>query len=290
MSDLTIPVKLAVAVAREKGRRDAWVNDLPSTIAGLADRWELQVMAPYEPGGECAWVAPARNTAGDDLVLKVGWAHDEGEHEADGLRAWSGQGTVLLLADHREGNTNALLLERCRPGTELGRSLPEEQQDEIVAGLLQRLWLEPGTGHPFRPLQQMCDAWADEHLADPRPPDLDAGLDREGVALFRSLPADADREVLLLTDLHAANILAAEREPWLVIDPKPYVGDPHYDPIQHLLNCQERLTADPHGLADRMADLCEIDRERFRLWLFARCVIESSWWPGMAEVATKLAP
>ena len=44
--------------------------------------------------------------------------------------------------------------------------------------------------------------------------------------LFTSLPGTADRRVLLCTDLHAGNVLAAQRRPWLVIDPKPYVGDP----------------------------------------------------------------
>jgi streptomycin 6-kinase len=39
----------------------------------------------------------------------------------------------------------------------------------------------------------------------------------------------APLEVLLATDLRAANILRAEREPWLVIDPKPFAGDPAYD-------------------------------------------------------------
>jgi streptomycin 6-kinase len=40
--------------------------------------------------------------------------------------------------------------------------------------------------------------------------------------------------VLLCTDLHADNILAALRAPWLVIDPKPYAGDPAYDVRQHM--------------------------------------------------------
>jgi streptomycin 6-kinase len=32
-------------------------------------------------------------------------------------------------------------------------------------------------------------------------------------------------DVLLATDLHAGNVLRAQRQPWLVIDPKPFVGD-----------------------------------------------------------------
>ncbi len=54
--------------------------------------------------------------------------------------------------------------------------------------------------------------------------------------------------MLLATDLHAGNVLRAEREPWLVIDPKPFVGDPTYDALQHMLNCDDRLRADPVGL------------------------------------------
>jgi streptomycin 6-kinase len=46
--------------------------------------------------------------------------------------------------------------------------------------------------------------------------------------LFRSLPCSADRSALLCTDIHPGNILASQREPWLAIDPKPYLGDPTY--------------------------------------------------------------
>jgi streptomycin 6-kinase len=59
------------------------------------------------------------------------------------------------------------------------------------------------------------------------------------------------RRVLLATDLHAMNVLAATRQPWLAIDPKPYVGDPHYDPVQHLLNCEQRPRLRP--LVPRLA-------------------------------------
>jgi streptomycin 6-kinase len=96
--------------------------------------------------------------------------------------------------------------------------------------------------------------------------------------------------VLLCTDLHAGNVLAAQREPWLVIDPKPYVGDPTYDALQHILNSRARLQANPRDLVSRIADLLDLDAERLLLWLFARCVQESSDWPGLAEVARRIAP
>ncbi len=160
----------------------------------------------------------------------------------------------------------------------------------MIAGLLRRLWIAPPAGSAFRPLQEMCERWADdfaERLAA-SPSVVDSGLAREGMALFRAMPVDAHRAVLLLTDLHAGNVLAARREPFLVCDPKPYVGDPAYDATQHLLNCAERLHADPAGLADRMADLLEVDPVRLRRWLFARCVHESPGDPPLADVARRL--
>jgi len=287
---LTIPSNLALSVAKwgDERLRD-WLARLPTIVDELADRWSLRTSEPFEPGGDCSWVARVRDPAGQSLVLKVGFRHVESEHEAAGLLEWGGDGAVLLHDATEDDDTLALLLEACDPGTELGRQEPEDRQDEIVVGLLRRLWREPSEGHPFRPLQEMCDQWADEYASKPDQR-LDAGIARDGLSLFRDLARTADQSVLLLTDLHGANILAARREPWLVIDPKPYVGDPCYDLLQHMLNCQERLTADPVGLARRMADLAELDADRVLLWLFARCVQESPDWPGTADLARRLAP
>jgi len=135
----------------------------------------------------------------------------------------------------------------------------------------------------------MCEQWASGYERRPHP-DLDPGLVRVGLDLFRSLPATAAEQRLLVTDLHAGNVLAAEREPWLVIDPKPYVGDPAYDVLQHMLNCRGRLVTDPFALATRLAGLTGVDPERLRHWLFARLVVESAWWPDAADLAVRLAP
>ena len=177
-----------------------------------------------------------------------------------------------------------LLLERCVPGTPLaGR--PEPEQDAVIAALLPRLWRDPPAGHSFRPLRDLCEAWADAFERAPRAANLDPSLADEGIELFRSLPETADRQVLLCTDLHAGNVLAAQREPWLMIDPKPYVGDPTYDALQHLLNCDARLRTDPHGLAKHWAELLGLDGDRLLLWLFARCVQESAEFPALADIA-----
>jgi len=286
---LELPQNLAAEARAED--RDGWLARLGDQVASLASRWSLTLGAPFQPGGATAWVAPARSVDFGDVVLKVAWRHPEAEHEADGLRAWDGDGSVRVYAFEELGDSLALLLERCSPGTPLA-ARPEHEQDIVIAGLLQRLWRAPTLGYAFRPLQQMCDAWADrfDRTVSEGVVELEPGLARDGATLFRALPGTSPRNVLLCTDLHAGNVLAAMREPWLVIDPKPYVGDPTYDALQHMLNCDERLQSDPRGFGRRVAELLELDSERLLLWLFARCVVESADWPGLARVAVELAP
>ncbi|HWB22358.1 MAG TPA: aminoglycoside phosphotransferase family protein [Gaiellaceae bacterium] len=257
-------------------------------IEHLQARWSLTVGAPFDSVEvSCAWVAPAALAGGGTVVLKLGMPHLEGEREIDGLRFWNGDPTVRLLAADDE--LNAMLLERCEPGTPL-RALPEPEQDIVVAGLLRRLWRPVPSPHPFRTLAEMTAAWtgATHEVADSW---ADAGLVEEGLRLFEELPRTAPSEVLLATDLHAGNVLRAEREPWLVIDPKPFVGDPAYDVTQHLMNC-ERLQSQPLALVHRLADLLGLDRERVRLWTFARAAAELQDGSGkrFLPVAKALAP
>ena len=73
----------------------------------------------------------------------------------------------------------------------------------------------------------------------------DAGLVEEGLRLMKELARPDPTDAILATDLHAGNVLRSQREPWLAIDPKPFVGDRAYDPVQHLINCETRLWGYP---------------------------------------------
>jgi streptomycin 6-kinase len=203
--------------------------------------------------------------------------HMEAEHEILGLRFWDGNPTVRVLESDKVAG--AMLLERCSPGTSL-RELPEPEQDGIIAGLLRRLWRRVPSPHPFRPLSVMGRALGAGNVS--RRQAVDGSRFGDGrVATFAELSPPRSGDVLLATDLHAGNVLRAEREPWLVIDPKPFVGDPCYDVTQHLFNCQGRVLADPAGTVRRIADLLEVDSERVRLWAFARAAAEprDDWEP-----------
>jgi streptomycin 6-kinase len=278
------------AACRSTLDRMAWLRRLPDTLRDLQRRWSLTVGTPFEgENASCAWVAPVQLADGTSAVLKLGMPHMEAEHEIDGLRFWNGEPTVRLL--QADDDLRAMLLERCEPGTAL-RALAEPEQDIVIAHLLRRLRRRPSEPHPFRPLSAMLAYWSDETLADAKQW-RDPALVRDGLDLFKELPRTAPTEVLLATDLHAGNVLEAQREPWLVIDPKPFVGDPAYDATQHLLNCDARLRSDPDGTISRFADLLGLDHERVRLWTFARAAAESrdDWKnDGLMKLARAIAP
>jgi len=286
---LTIPNSLA-ASCRGSPERTAWLGGLPDLVNDLRRRWSLTLGAPFDgPEVSAAWVAPANRANGTPAVLKVLMPHMEADHEIDGLRFWNGDPTVRLLeADDPLG---AMLLERCEPGTWL-RKRPEPEQDVVIAGLLRRMWRVPTEPHPFQPLAEMIDLWVEESKEnEARWPE--AGLVREGLRMFEELVQGPEAgHVLLATDLHAGNVLRAQREPWLVIDPKPFVGDPAYDATQHLLNGEERLMNAPFATIERFADLLQVDAERVRLWLFARTAAENRdvWGDSWTEVARALRP
>ncbi len=145
----TVPQYLAGTARGDQGVRD-WIARLPQIVAALADRWSLRVGEPFQPGGQCSWTAPVTDPAGASLVLKVGFRFPGGEErdEAAGLRLWHGNGAVRLHAAHESDSAYALLIERCLPGTPLGQALPEPEQDQVITGLLGRLWAQPHTAYP----------------------------------------------------------------------------------------------------------------------------------------------
>ena len=265
MYNIPIPERITTN-CRQTVDGAAWLDQLPNAITDLKQRWSLTLSPPFEEEASCSWVAPCFRQDGTPAVLKLGLPHMEAENEIDGLLFWDGNPTVFVLEADLE--LNAILLERCEPGVTL-REQPENEQDQVIARLLKRLWRALPEVHPFRPLSEMIAAWVKESAeqADCLP---DAGLAKEGLRIFEVLLNDAPSDVLLATDLHAGNVLRAQREPWLVIDPKPFYGDSTYDATQHLLNCKERLHSKPSTTIGRFADLLGVDPERVRLWTFAR--------------------
>ncbi len=225
---------------------------------------------PFDGGVASALVAPARMRDGEDVVLKVQEPHRESEHEAEALRLWDGDGAVRLLDEEPE--EHALLLERCVPGTPLSAAGAEPALDVFVE-LLPRLWKPAGS--PFRSLAAEAAWWAGS-LEDTwerfgRPFErklLDAALDA-----LQDLPRTQGPQVLLHQDLHGDNVLAAQREPWLAIDPKPLAGEREFG-IAPIVRSRElgHSRADVLGRFDRLVSDLSLERERARGWTIGQTI------------------
>jgi streptomycin 6-kinase len=240
-----------------------WLERVPDLLSECADEWGLRLGEPY-PAGAAGYVVRAELPDGAPVVLKIIYPHREAEHEAAALAAWDGDGAVRLL-EYDEVRW-AMLLERCEPGTLLARIDPNEALGVLI-GLLPRIWLE--RAEPFRTLADEAAWWVDDLPGEwetaGRPferPLLDDVIDR-----LESLSASQGEQVLLHQDLHGDNVLAAEREPWLVIDPKPLIGEREFAiaPIVRDFELGHSRRETLHRF-DRLTSELGLDRERARGW------------------------
>ena len=257
----------------------AFVDLLPGRVRDLLDDWQL--VGDGDPlHGYCALVVPVR-TAGDrPAMLKVGFHDEESEHEHLALQHWHGRGAVRLLrADPARG---ALLLERLHQ-EDLG-DVWDLEACEIVAGLYRKLHV-PAVPQ-LRTLTSYVERWSADLAGLPRSAPLPRRLVEQAVSLSRDLVADdGSTGTLIHTDLHYGNVLAADREPWLAIDPKPVSGDPHYEPAPMLWNRLDELTAGTGqtlrtGLRQRfhrLVDAAELDERRARDWVVVRMMHNALW-------------
>jgi streptomycin 6-kinase len=277
-----IPERLGELASFPGGRE--WLERLPRLVAECAEQWSLELEQPY-PYANVSVVYPA-----GDVVLKVGFPHWESEHEAAALAHWDGDGAVRLHAYDAE--RNALLLERCRPGTSL-LELPEEEGYAAAARVLRRLWRRPAPpDHPFTPIARTAARWERElpewWEAAGRP--FERELLDDGVRALRELPPTQPELVVCHQDFHRQNVLAAEREAWLTIDPKPVVAERAFDTAALIRDGP----GDPQRRLELLAAELGLDRERMRGWAIAHTLAwgfdedERRVHQSMIEIARRL--
>ncbi len=275
VAEVVIPAKLArVVVAWEGDSGRKWLERLPSLVAELASEWDLELDDPFEPGGNISWVAPARRRSdGVEGVLKLQHPHPESAPEAAALAAWDGDGAVRLFAD--DPRRHALLIECCRPGHPLGDEPDPLVVARVGAAIGARLHaVPPPAGLPT--LASVLRTWADEvegRLEAHAWPD--PGLARRALETMRHRPDACAHPVLLHGDLNPTNLLAATREPWLAIDPKPMVGDPAHDGPRLVTQPDPLVEPDPAAVVARrlalVADGLSVERDALLEW----CLVDS---------------
>ena len=240
-----------------------WHERIPDLVAECAEDWGLRLGEPYEPGA-AGYAVRAELPDRRPVVLKLIYPHRESEHEADALAVWDGQGAVKLLA--LDDGRDAMLLERCEPGETLGAAGPDVALEVLIV-LLPRLWI--AVREPFHTLEDEASWWMgylpEQWERSGRT--IERRLVDAAVDALSSLSQSQGEQVLLHQDLHGDNVLAAEREPWLVIDPKPLIGEREFAvaPIVRSFELGHSKRDAVYRL-DRLTDDLGLDRERARGW------------------------
>jgi streptomycin 6-kinase len=263
------------AMAARGPEWQTWVEGLPKLVASQLDEWNLTVDGAATHGF-CSIVLPVRTVDAVPAVLKVGFPDTESEHEHLALRRWAGNGAVRLLS--AEPHRRAMLLERLQ--TRNLNELWDVEACEVVASMYSRIHV-PALPQ-LRRLTDLVERWTTDLDALPRNAPIPRRLVEQAIALGRDLSADpASTGTLIHTDLHYENVLAAEREPWLAIDPKPVNGDPHYEIAPMLWNRWDELAGDTRdGVRRRfyaLVDAAGLSDDRARAWVVVRMIHNAMW-------------
>ncbi len=256
----------------------AWLSRLPSLIEQCERRWQLEVMPPFSPQSH-SYVAPAVRHDGTEVVLKLGVPHAQLTTEIEALRTFDGHGAARLI--EADADLGAMVLERIQPGLSLSRVEDDQRATSIAADVMRRLWQPPPADHSFPTvgdraagLSKLRDMFAGG--TGPIP----ASLVERAEALCSELMDSMGDRVLLHGDLHHYNILSAEREPWLAIDPDGVDGEREFELWQFMRNRLERSQDAKRALprlVDQFVDELGLDRERIVGWGLAQSVL-SLWW------------
>ena len=270
-----IPAGLLVVASRGQDWAD-WLDRLPRLVRELLDEWRLQVdgTAAY---GNCALVVPVHADR-RRAVLKVQFPHWDAETEHLALRDWAGNGAVQLLrADPRRF---ALLLERLE-SRDL-TTIDALDACEIVGRTYKRLHVPAGP--QYRTLSGELRRWVEGFRQLPASAPVPHRYVEQAISLAEDFVADPATDGRLIhTDLHYENMLAADREPWLVIDPKPLSGDPHFEVAPLIWNRWGEVAA-AHDLRFAVqqrfwtaVDAAGFDEDRARAWVIVRQMLNVLW-------------
>jgi streptomycin 6-kinase len=304
MTEYDVPTYFAAFIAEYFGERGAaWLVELPSLLAQYARGWDLDLLPPFA-GLSFNYVAPVVRADGSPAVLKVGLPEEEAQTGIAFLRQCNGDGAVCLL--EADAEHCALLMERAFPGIPLTCLEDDDTATGIAAEVMRGLWRPVPATHSFIPVVRRLQAFARVRQmhgggAGPLPERALSRAEELAVELLASAPY----ERVLHGDLHHDNIVAAQRAPWLAIDPKGLVGDPGYETGALMNNPYGRMetwTAPARQFARRAEILAErlgYPRERIVAWSYTQAVVSASWevaagtvryrsWVARAEVLATL--
>lgn len=265
----------------EKGQQ--WLDHLPELLASLEQRWSIRVQPPF-PDLSYNYVAPAVCADGTQVVLKAWIDNPELRSEMAALAHFNGRRYARLIASAPE--LGAMLIERLVPGVPLAELEDDDEATRIAATLMRETWTPapddasgvfPTLEKWSRGFQRLRKEFGGG--TGPFSPKMVEKAER----LFIDLQAFAAPPVLLHGDLHHWNILSAQREPWLALDPKGVIGEPAFEPAQIFLNRWPKdhgnnaIKAQAERRLAIFSEVLGMDPQRIMAWTFAKSML-SAWW------------
>jgi streptomycin 6-kinase len=249
--------------------------------------WSLDLEMPAS--SSVSAVVHARDSAKNPVTLKLLVDASEFAAEREALIAFGGRGSIRLIAEAPA--MSALLLERAVPGDALSALVKTGQEDlanQAAADVMHRLKTPASKSqvdeltHIGSEAMATLERYVHVYGTTPSGPITGRQI-AQARSLIDALQQSEEAVVLLHADLHHDNLLAAERERWLAIDPKGRIGDPAAELAAFIRNPIDHLATvtDFAGLLRRrvsqLIELLDYDRERVLAWTIGLATVAACW-------------
>jgi len=275
---IELPEKLIqtlLNVYQEKAK--LWLAGLAELIDFCEAKWSFQLLKTTYPLS-FNYVAPVIYNNGSGAVLKLGVPNKEFSTEIAALQLFNGNGMVRLIDS--DADKGILLLEHIMPGETLKSIHNDQQATLIAADVMRKIRIPAPLNSTFATTSQWATGLAKlraRYQGGTGPiPERFVTKAEETYAKLHSTTRNLQ---LLHGDLHHDNIISAEREPWLAIDPKGVIGEPEYEVISFLMNNLPDLNPIEitRARVDIFVEELGLNKQRVLAWAFSHAVLAASW-------------
>lgn len=259
-----------------------WVERLPDILKRYAEEWHLRIALPFSYQ-MYNYVTPVETSDGSKAVLKIGFPTDEEfMTECKALQVFNGKGIAKLI--QADLPNAVMLIERLEPGGHLINVQDDEERTRIAANVMKKLSKKPPSDNNFPTVRDWFGGFARYRTrVGQKDGPIPKALVDKAERTFEDLIASSGEQVILHGDLHYYNIISAQREPWLAIDPKGVIGEREYETGALIRNPLPELLDEPNprqvleNRIDRLSRELGFDKKRIRSWGFAQAVLAAIW-------------
>jgi streptomycin 6-kinase len=267
-------VETIIGVHQEKG--ELWLKNFDGLIKYCEEKWGFRVQTPFSLSFN--FVAPVIFADGKEAVLKMGVPSKEIDTEIAALNLYRGNGVVRLIESDSE--RGILLLERLIPGNRLNSIKNDEEATLLAASVMRKIKVPAPRMSIFPSVAQWAKGLEKlrTHFKGGTGP-IPENMVEKAESLYDKLLPTAKNLHLLHGDLHHENIISAEREPWLAIDPKGLIGEPEYEVVSYLMN--QLPLENPVSIITRRVKLfvkeLQLNEKRILAWAYCHAIL-AAWW------------